>query len=85
MKFLHVFFLNYPKTQTVLSYIVKFSQSLPNSTFCFSDVDRNKICPKNMKDTSIKSKNNDFKIKSPREIVVLRPITKSKNYFIKAF
>ncbi|EMJ49285.1 hypothetical protein LEP1GSC169_1340 [Leptospira santarosai str. HAI1349] len=46
MKFLHVFFLNYPKTQTVLSYIVKFSQSLPNSTFCFSDVDRNKICPK---------------------------------------
>ncbi|EMO59478.1 hypothetical protein LEP1GSC161_1849 [Leptospira santarosai str. CBC1416] len=60
MKFLHVFFLNYPKTQTVLSYIVKFSQSLPNLTFCFSDVDRNKICPKNMKDTSIKSKNNDL-------------------------
>ncbi|EPG82867.1 hypothetical protein LEP1GSC048_1953 [Leptospira santarosai serovar Shermani str. 1342KT] len=39
----------------------------------------------NMKDTSIKSKNNDLKIKSPREIIVLRPITKSKNYFIKAF
>ncbi|EMO85043.1 hypothetical protein LEP1GSC070_3676 [Leptospira santarosai str. AIM] len=38
MKFLHVFFLNYPKTQTVLSYIVKFSQSPMDPTFCFSDV-----------------------------------------------
>ncbi|AXR67428.1 hypothetical protein DPV73_04815 [Leptospira mayottensis] len=46
MKFLHVFFLTYPKTQnwkprtTTLSCIVKFSQGSPNPTYCFSDVDR---------------------------------------------